>query len=580
MEIYKKFFCFVLLVLLLIMVGCNRGEKQLRKLNQIDSLMETNPQAAYDSLCRNQKEITQVGARQVEMRHRLLTAKAENKLFKPMPSDSAFQDVVDFYNLKGTSNEKMEAHYLMGCVYRDQEEAPRAMQWYLSAVECADTMGQDCDYETLTAIYGQMADIYSRQHLHQEAIISEQKYCHYAIKSNNIPCFIQGIDYIANEYHELGDTLKSINLTKKSYSLYQKHGMKRHAARVLFPLIYNSLYRAQYQQAHHYMDIYEKESGLFDKSGNIQKGYEHYYKEKGLYYLGINQVDSAEYYYRKMGRNGYSYETAQGLLSVYGEKLNIDSVTKYSKLCEQEMDKKLNSKQAEAVILARSLYNYSVLQKQVDEEKLLKERTKFISIFVCILFLYCLFCITKRYKNMYKDISSKLTKTHTDYIQTFKNLNKAKRELSMLQEKTNLQIKQKQQEISSLQTSLLAYEKKYEKLDLAGKKKMLMTSNIILSFKEMAKPKKNRIDPSKKNWEELFDVFHQFLPLKYDLINNNKLSQQEFRVSILTSLGMNNTEIAILTGSSTKTICNAKQKANKKLFNANTASTLYQNLMG
>ena len=57
-----------------------------------------------------------------------------------------------------------------------------------------------------------------------------------------------------------------------------------------------------------------------------------------MYFLGVNKIDSAEYYYRKLGRYGFRFETAQGLLSVYRMRLNVDSIRKYSILCERVMD--------------------------------------------------------------------------------------------------------------------------------------------------------------------------------------------------------------------------------------------------
>ena len=63
----------------------------MSKLQSIDSLMEQNPQAAYDSLCLYKKQMMEDSPRKVEMRYRLLTAKAQNKLYLEMPSDSVFR---------------------------------------------------------------------------------------------------------------------------------------------------------------------------------------------------------------------------------------------------------------------------------------------------------------------------------------------------------------------------------------------------------------------------------------------------------------------------------------------------------
>lgn len=79
----------------------------------------------------------------VVMKFRLLKAKVQNKLYLKMPSDSTFQKVVSYYDSKGTANEKMEAHYLLGCIYRDQKDAPRAIATFLVATEFADTLNKN-----------------------------------------------------------------------------------------------------------------------------------------------------------------------------------------------------------------------------------------------------------------------------------------------------------------------------------------------------------------------------------------------------------------------------------------------------
>ena len=110
----KKILFFFLFFLLLLTGSCSDHRVQMVWLAEMNSLMEKNLQAAYDSLCNHRQDMSQSGEK-VEMRYRMLEAKALNKLFKPMPSDSLFQEVVDYYDSKGTPNEKMEAHYILGC---------------------------------------------------------------------------------------------------------------------------------------------------------------------------------------------------------------------------------------------------------------------------------------------------------------------------------------------------------------------------------------------------------------------------------------------------------------------------------
>lgn len=562
----------VFFTLLYILVGCTGNRVQMQRLQVIDSLMEPHPQAAYDSLCRFDSLEMGNASRKVVMKQRLLMAKAQNKLYLSMPTDSIFQEVVDYYDSWGTDNEKMQAYYLLGCVYRGQKDAPKAMMSYKKAVECADTLSKECDYSTLSKVYGQMADIYRFQYLHKEAIGCEQKYGYYAARVKDNVSFIQSFDFIANEYLGLGDTLKAIEQTQKCHELFKMHGMQKLAAKTLPTLIYIYLQRSQYNEARCYMDIYEKESGLFNREGNIQEKYEHYYKLKGMFYLGVNRIDSAEYYYRKLGRYGFKYETAQGLLAIYRICLNSDSIKKYSVLCEQEMDKILNGTQANAVIQASSLYNYTRLQEEIDEERLNKEQNKYLLIFVCFVALGCFGYFVRLYKKMQSRMSQKIASVN-------KKLEKTCEELDLLQEDKEIFIQKKQNEIIALQCSLREYREKYDKFNLLDKEKKLMESDIVVKFIEMSTPKRNRFNPSEKDWLDLYKEFQQYKPLISEKIRKGKLSPQELQVCILTYLGMDNTAIAFLVNTTSKTISNAKQKINRKLFEEKSASTLFDNLL-
>ena len=455
----KKILFFFLFFLILLTGSCSDHRVQMVWLAEMNSLMEKNLQAAYDSLCNHRQDMSQSGEK-VEMRYRMLEAKALNKLFKPMPSDSLFQEVVDYYDSKGTPNEKMEAHYLLGCIYRDMKEAPKAMQCYQRAIDCVDSLNKDSHEITLARVYGQMIYIYKKQYLHNEAILACQKYSKYSELAGDKYAYVQGKLYMASEYFEKGDTLRAIDLIKQCNSLYQRYGMYQEAARVFPKLIYLYLYRKQYQKAHYYMNIFENKSGLFDLNNNIKSGYEHYYKAKGLYFLGINQIDSAEFYYRKLGKYGFHYETAQGLLSVYRIAYEKDSVMKYSVICEQEMDKILNETQAKAVVLANSLYNYTRLQKKIEEEKQQKLRDKYVALIAGFIILLFVIYFVRRYRNMQKKMSAELKEVNRNYVLTFQNMEKARQELSILQENIDLSVKRKQEEISSLQVALQEYKEK------------------------------------------------------------------------------------------------------------------------
>lgn len=568
----------VFFTLLYILVGCTENRVQMQRLQVIDSLMEAHPQAAYDSLCRFDSLEMGNAFRKVVMKQRLLMAKAQNKLYLSMPTDSIFQEVVDYYDSWGTDNEKMQVYYLLGCVYRDQKDAPKAMMSYKKAIECADTLRKECDYKVLFGIYGQMADIYRYQYLHKQSIECYKKYSYYAAKANNMASYIQGFELIASEYYALGDTLKAVEQIKKGYWQYKAHGMRQDAAQMLPTLIYVCLQRAQYQQAHYYMDIYEKESGLFDKNNNILTGREHYYKAKGMYFLGINRIDSAEYYYRKLGRYGFRYETAQGLLSVYRKHLNGDSIRKYSISCEQEMDKILNSTQADAVIQANSLYDYKRLQKQMSDMVIQEEKNKNVLLLMGFIALFFSIYVYNKYKNNLRKKEIRLAKLNKEYLQAVDNAQNTIADYMELKKNTTLFEQKMIKKINVLQDVIDQYEAKLENVKQSDRIIAIENSDIFLKFKNATTPKLKAILPNQDDWKTLEILFKQYFPLVYAKISRTKLSTQEFHVCVLSWLKFDNREMSILLQTTTSSICNAKQKANYKLFDQNSASSLYKNL--
>ena len=165
-------FMLTLLMAVALMAGCGKGSilprlgEDGRGLPQAlllaDSLMNSRPDSALAVLEGAEGQMAGE-SRSVRMRYQLLRHQAMNKAFVPFTSDSLMLDVTDYYDRHGTANERMQAHYLLGCVYRDMKEAPHAIDCYLDAIVKADTTRNDCDFRTLSSVYSQIADLYHQQ---------------------------------------------------------------------------------------------------------------------------------------------------------------------------------------------------------------------------------------------------------------------------------------------------------------------------------------------------------------------------------------------------------------------------------
>ena len=106
-----------------------------------------------------------------------------NLAYEPLTErdDTMMQQVVAYYKEHGTANDRMEAYYLLGSVYRDLHEAPKAMEAFLNGINAADTTRKDCRYDILTRLYAQKGDIFYLQELYEQAIETDRIVQKYAI---------------------------------------------------------------------------------------------------------------------------------------------------------------------------------------------------------------------------------------------------------------------------------------------------------------------------------------------------------------------------------------------------------------
>ena len=572
----------ILLLALLLMASCNEDDQHvLFLLEKAETVMEEYPDSAYRLLCEADSGIAEQ-SKGTRIRHFLLKTEADNKLYHPLPSDTLFQEVVDYYDDHGTSNQQLMAHYLLGCIYRDQSEAPMALQCYNDAVEKADTTSNECDYTLLYKVYGQMADVYGKQLMPEEALEAEEKYSHYALQAKDTFNYIKGIELSSVFYLSMCDTPNVFRSTFESARLYKKHGYPQEAANVYHEVIDIYLGTAQYEKAHELMQICENESGLFDENGEPQK--KSYYYNKGRYYAGVNMLDSAELCFRKLLNAGYEYYAYKGLLSCYLKRRDTDSIVKYSSLCEDGLMHFLSQNQIDKVVVASSLYDYSRHQTKALQEAKTSERRLFIIIGFGILFLLFLCAAgivlylytrrrekkteqTHRIRILAADLSERFIRTR-DELDMMENNFTA---LNELKEK-------KEQELIDLQEQLREIQNKYGHILKDDFSSLLQSPFVVAIRKKTEIP--GRIKPlTDEDKRELVKEFQHYMPQLYArLANTNKLSKLEFFVVLLTRIGLQPDVITQLLDVASNSTSNARKKANNKLFADDTAYTLFDNL--
>ena len=554
-----------------------------RVLTAADSLLTVQPDSALRYLEAHAR-LKGEGSRSQRMRYELLRATAQNKAYVDFTTDSVMKQVADYYDHHGTANQQLQAHYLLGCVYRDLGDAPRAIECYLDAVEKADTTAEDCDYKTMGATYSQMAGMYHRQLLLNNEIEARRQASHYAFVSGDTLLSIHDYKMIAGAYILQCKSDSAELILNKAIQLYHYYGYKQESLEASLMLMH--LYTEQPDKLFvlkHLIDQFESETNLFDDKHELPPSKHQYYYYKGKYYEGIHQLDSAELCYRKIYYPNISYLSAnpmyKGMLSVYRKRQEGDSIAKYADLYCISVDSSTILKDREITAQMAATYDYTLYQKKalVKEQKANRLEIKLIviSLLLGISVLGTVAVVRRNKISKCRQIAK--------YNTTLSERNKMQKELEKLKEKNyDAVIEQKEKLIRELNHSLGEYESMYRQVLAKDHLDEFKKYEIVKSFEKMSEFKKGIPLPTNTDWKRLVDGFSCSMPSTYAMMTRKEtaLSDLQLHVCILLLLGYEESVIAALKGSSPQTINCAKVRANKKLFQCKDSASLKANLMG
>ena len=487
--------------------------------------------------------------------------------------------IVAYFDRHGSANDRMMAHYVQGRVYHDMGEAPQALECYQKAAEQADTTRSDCDFYTLTAIYGQMAVLFHSQYLPTDEMYAIMRSEHFALKEGDTLAAIKAFELRERPYYLKNDTDSVLMIKERARALYLRKGQQERAARALYVPINIFLDRHQYDKAFNAMKVFEKESGWFDDHGCIKKGKELYYYDKGRYLLASGKPDSSLFYFTKVLQAGYKEAGYKGLLMFYQKKHIADSIAKYATLfANANDDSYLDSEQA-IVHQTSAMYNYSRQQQIAEAEKQKAQEWKYRTFMLISAILAIALCfITYRARK----------------LETIKKLMQTKEELTSLLEQKDADIHRVEQEKRGRNARwqrTLNEETRRLQLQIECLKAQLMERTkantdtgafeaILKEFQSKYQTYYNGYEiPTSQEWEKLKFAFKGLYGNAYDLITSKGvLKNDQILICILVMLNFSESTIAVMLHTDSKKIDRKKRQINKKLFDEERASTLKVNL--
>ena len=582
----NKFNYILLFLLCFASLGCEERQEYRDALSRAEAVMETNPDSALvvlDSLNAYSSDFN----RHFNMQYQLQLTNARMKSGILFTTDSLTLSLIDYFDSHGTDNERALAYYIYGCSLVDLGQAPEALQAYYTALESIDTTQTNCNYNLLKGIYGQMSQIFHQQNLPHDEIWALKHYIENVERTSDPSEIAFAKSRMTSPYYLLNRIDTVLQITQEAYETLKSIGDNQNAAIILGSTIHFDLEKGELNKVKKSIEIYENESGLFDKSGNIANGFEGYYCYKGLYELAINQLDSAEVYFRKAIRYDYTSDGYKGLMSVYRKRNNVDSVFKFSLLYEAAQDTLHNQMRTTAIHQMSALYNYNRSQKEAEQEREKSRILKMSIVFVIILFILLLILLQWLYLRNQRKKKRELAKLNKRLQRAATAHSEISAELQMLKDKDYDRIIAEKEskecalkdEIEKLNTTINNYQQTKTK-EPVDNLDAFLSSDIAILITKKANSKTEKPHITNRQWSLLQSQFCKSLPAMNKVFTEGKsLSELQKKSCILILLGISDATIRMMLDCSKSVFSDAKLHSNVKLFGQNNARSLRNNLL-
>ena len=564
----------VILIYMLIFMSLSScsNRKYEQTITRADNLMELSQDSARSALAildSIRPDLSKMG-KSTQMRYQLVYAKGMNKGYVDFTTDSLMKEIVDYYDNHGTCQQQMLAHYLLGCVYRDLGDSPASLSCYNDAVEKVDTTSSDCDYKLLTRVYEQQGALFLSQSMPQNALSAYQKAEKYAWIAKDTLSAVLSYEHLGNIYEYMDNMDKVIEVYENASRRYRQYGYPVQAARALGGAIQALILTKQYAKAKKYMDVFEAESGYFQKDSCYSYiNYSHYYYLKGLYCLESHS-DSAKYWFTKCQEfaktNNNKSFSAYAWYLYYIKHQQMDSVAKYLEQAFAYNDSANLDMERDLMQKMQAIYDYDRWKNVAHNEEIKATRANLtllvsilISVSVIIIGILTFLVYRKKRKLELQEKEEQENLIRQQIYDT-------KQELELLRTVNDRKIadviKEKEQTINKLKEDLKDIRDKYSNSSLSDVDILLKESSIYKRIKYLELHPKETM--RENDWIELEETIEQLIPSFIPLLKN-RLNVMAYRICLLVKLEISTSSIAILLGLSSSAISKYRKVMLEKL---------------
>ena len=563
-------YIYIWLLSVIALMGCSRQTTYPEAMKQAESCMDAHPDSAFHLLSAYEDSINTL-PEEAQMFYHLLTIQAKDKLYITHTDDSLINRIVQFYEEENRPERLMLAYYYQGSVYRDMNDAPRALKAFQQVAD----MNRNCPPSDLMArTYNQMGTLFAYQGLYYESLEANRQ----AARQFLLQGKKNRTSYAYRDMARMFDMKE-----QKDSALFYYH--KAHSMAVE-AVDSHRIYGILGEMA----GFYERELNKADTAKIMllqvlqnRKVHSHnVYQILGRIYQKEKQWDSAYFYFGKNLNTrdiDQLYYTHTRLFSLETEKQNYPQAISHIKTALILNDSIKKITQTEAIAKINSLYNYQHIEKDNINLKLKQKQQTQIILFLLLGLLLTivatiliLLLIKQKHQTIIfkeKILKKQAIQKYEQSIEKVKENEETIRRLDICLEQTQKDKKQLENELLKAQKELL--EKQNAHI-VAGKKEqdiriqVLKESDIYVLFQEAAFNPKIKIGT--KEWTQLETAINEAYPNLLSKLRElyPNITLHELNLCYLLKISIPLTGIANLFNYSKSAVTNQRTRLFEKLF--------------
>ena len=564
-----KSYIYIWLLSVIALMGCSGQTTYPEAMKQAESCMDAHPDSAFHLLSAYEDSINTL-PEEAQMFYHLLTIQAKDKLYITHTDDSLINRIVQFYEEENRPERLMLAYYYQGSVYRDMNDAPRALKAFQQVAD----MNRNCPPSDLMArTYNQMGTLFAYQGLYNESLEANRQAARQFLlqgKKNRTSYAYRDMarmfdmkeqkDSALFYYHKACNTALEANDSNRYYSIIGELGGLYYFA--------------------HKMDT--AKALLLTSMYKYPKNLSNVHSMLGAIYQAENNPDSASYYYKLVLEEGDLHKKSNAYRHLFHLEMirkNYDKAMTYYYPAQILEDSVISVTAIQATAQMNALYNYQHTEKKNADLQLKQEQQSKIILLLLLGLLLLIIAIIliafltkqKHQTILFKEkiLQKQAIQRYEQSIEKVKENEETIRRLDSSLEQTKKDKKQLENELFKAQKELL--EKQNAQI-VAGQKEqniriqVLKESGIYALFQEAAFNPKIKIGI--KEWSQLDiainEAYPNLLPKLRELYPN--ITLHELHLCYMLKISIPLTGIASLFNLSKSAVTNQRTRLFEKLF--------------